>query len=82
MDCSPPASSVHGILQARILVWVAISFSRGSTQPSGRTLISCIGRHVLYHCATMEATEDSSTHLFNKYLLKYVALEILTNANK
>ena len=33
MDCSPPGSSVHGILQARILGWVAISFSRGSSQP-------------------------------------------------
>ena len=32
MDCSPPGSSVHGILQARILEWVAISFSRGSSQ--------------------------------------------------
>ena len=33
VDCSPPGSFVHGILQARILVWVAISFSRGSSQP-------------------------------------------------
>ena len=33
MDCSPPGSSVHGILQARILEWVAISFSRGASQP-------------------------------------------------
>ena len=33
MDCSPPGSSVHGILQARILEWVAISFSRGSFLP-------------------------------------------------
>ena len=33
MDCSPQGSSVHGILQARILEWVAISFSRGSPQP-------------------------------------------------
>ena len=33
MDCSPPGSSVHGILQARILEWSAISFSRGSSQP-------------------------------------------------
>ena len=32
LDCSPPGSSVHGILQARILEWVAISFSRGSSQ--------------------------------------------------
>ena len=33
MDCSPPGSSVHGILQARILEWVAIPFSRESSQP-------------------------------------------------
>ena len=33
MDCRPPGSSVHGILQARILEWVAIPFSRGSSQP-------------------------------------------------
>ena len=41
-DSSPPGSSVHGILQARILVWVAISFSRGSSWPRDRTCISCI----------------------------------------
>ena len=37
MDCSPPGSSVHGILQARVLEWVAISFSRGSSQPRDQT---------------------------------------------
>ena len=37
MDCRSPGSSVHGILQARILEWVAISFSRGSSQPRDRT---------------------------------------------
>ena len=37
MDCSPPGSSVHGISQARILEWVAISFSRGSSRPRDRT---------------------------------------------
>ena len=37
LDCSPPGSSVHGILQARILEWVAISFSRGSSQPRDQT---------------------------------------------
>ena len=42
MDCSPPGSSLHGILQARILEWVAISFSRGSSQPRDRTWVSCI----------------------------------------
>ena len=42
VDCSPPGSSVHGILQARILEWVAISFSRGSSQPRDQTRVSCI----------------------------------------
>ena len=41
MDCSPPGSSVHGVLQARILEWVAIPFSRGSSQPRDRTQVSC-----------------------------------------
>ena len=56
MDCSPPGSSVHEILQARILEWVAISSSI-SSQPSDRnhvSYISCIGRWVLYHCTTWE----------------------------
>ena len=46
MDWSLPGSSVHGIFQARVLEWVAISFSRGSSQPKDRTRVSCIaGRH-------------------------------------
>ena len=48
MDCSLPASSVHGILQARLLEWVAIAFSRGSSWPRDRTHVFCIGRRVLY----------------------------------
>ena len=40
-DCSPPGSSVHGILQARIVAWVAISFSRGSSTPRDQTPVSC-----------------------------------------
>ena len=47
-------SSVHGILQARILEWVAISFSRGSSRPRDRIRVSCVGRWILYHCATRE----------------------------
>ena len=42
MDCSLPGSSVHGIFQARVLEWLVISFSRGSSQPRDRTLLSCI----------------------------------------
>ena len=40
MDCSPPGFSVHGILQARILEWIAIHFSRGSSRPRDRTQVS------------------------------------------
>ena len=46
MDCSPPRSSIHGIFQARVLEWVAISFSRGSSQSRDRTRVFCIAcRH-------------------------------------
>ena len=46
MDCNLRGSSVHGIFQARVLDWVAISFSRGSSQPREWTQVSCIaGRH-------------------------------------
>ena len=48
MDCSPPGSSVHGILQGRILKWVAIPFSRGSSWPRDQTYVSCTGRQILY----------------------------------
>ena len=52
MDYSPPYSSARGILQARILEWVAISSSRGSSRPRNWTLVSCvsyIGSRILYH---------------------------------
>ena len=51
MDCSLPGSSVYGILQARILEWVAMPSSRGSSSPRDGT---CIGRQVLYHFTTWE----------------------------
>ena len=52
MDYSRPGSSVHGILQARILEWVAMPSSRKSAQPrdwNHLSYLSCIGRQVLYH---------------------------------
>ena len=58
MDCSSPGSSAHGILQARILEWVAIPSSRGSSWSRYWThvsYISCIGRWVLYHLCHWEA---------------------------
>ena len=54
-DCSPLGSSVHGICQARMLEWVAISFSRASSWSRDRTCISCVGKWVLYHWATRGA---------------------------
>ena len=65
MGHSPTGSSVHGTLQARILEWVAISFSRGSCQSSNPTHVSCIsctGRQVLYHGPTWEALYENGTH--------------------
>ena len=57
MDYSLPGSSVHGIFQARILKWVAISFSRGSSWPRDQTCVSCVGRWILYHWTTWEAPD-------------------------
>ena len=55
MDCSPPGSSVHGISQARMLEWVVISFSRGSSHLRDWIHISCISRLILYLGTTREA---------------------------
>ena len=55
MDCSLPGSSVHGILQARILEWVAIPFSRGSFQPKDPTRVSCIAGRFFTVWVTREA---------------------------
>ena len=56
MDWSPPGSSVHGILQARILEWVAISFSRVSSQPRDQTQVS----HIRGRCFNLLATREGS----------------------
>ena len=54
MDCSLPGSSVHGIFQARILEWVAISFSRRSSWPRDWTWVS----HIVGRCFTVWATRE------------------------
>ena len=60
MDCSLSGSSVHGIFQARVLEWIAISFPRGSSRPRNRTQVSHIaGRHF-----TVWATKEWSRWLF------------------
>ena len=58
MDCSPPGSSVHGILQARELEWAAISFSRGSSQPRDRTQVS----HIADKCFTIWVTREACVY--------------------
>ena len=59
MDCSPPGSSVQEILQARIREWIAIPFSRGSSQPRHRTQVSRIAGRRFTIWATKEAHPDT-----------------------
>ena len=61
VDCCPPGSSAHGILQERILVWVAISFSRGSSWLRDRTQVSCIADRRFNLWATREAQSPGKT---------------------
>ena len=55
IDCSLPGSSVHEVFQAGVLDWVAISFSRGSSQSRDRTHVSCTAGRCFIHWATREA---------------------------
>ena len=62
MDCRTPGSSVHGILQARILEWVAISYSRGSSGPAmaGRLFTPChLGSHLMRRTEMLEIQDQS-----------------------
>ena len=61
MDCNPPGSSVYRNSQARILEWVAISSSRGSSWPGDWTCMSFVGRQVLYHCTNLDISTWLST---------------------
>ena len=55
LDCNPLGSSVHGISQAKILEWVAVSYSKGSFWLRDHACVSCIGRQILYHWTIWEA---------------------------
>ena len=68
MDCSLPGSSVHGIFQARVLEWVSISFSRGSSKPRDRTLVS----HTVDRRFTVWATRE-----VRLYCLSHQGIETL-----
>ena len=71
MDCSLPGPSVHGILQARILEWVAIPFSRGSSNSRDWTQVSCIAGGFFITCVTREAQAFASIPLVI-CLIKYL----------
>ena len=70
VGCSPPGSSVHGILQARILEWVAMSSSRGSSQPRDQTFISCIYLHRQAGSFTTRAPWEAPTGMGSHFLLQ------------
>ena len=72
LDYNLPGFSVHGILQARILERVAISFSRGSSQPRDQTCIFCNGRHILY-CWVMR---EAPIYLLMEYYFWFLEIDI------
>ena len=73
--CSLPGSSFHGISQARILEWVVISFSGGSSWPTGWTHVSYTGRWIIYHRPTREASSLPGT-------LMCVLVELMESLSK
>ena len=88
-DSSPPGSSVHAILQARILEWVAIPFSRGSSQPRDQTRVFCIASRFFIKTPNTSIEKTVFKKTVNKHLLStfspsmcqvlYQALEIQKN---
>ena len=65
MDCSLPGPSAHGIFQARILEWIVIPFSRGSSRPRGQTRVSCIAGRFF----TIWATGEALLHVAGMYII-------------
>ena len=66
MDCSLLGSSIHGIFQARVLEWVAISFSRGSSRPRNRTQVSCIVDRRFTIWATREVSGVNTVNMVQR----------------
>ena len=76
IDCSPPGSFVRGIFQTRIVEWVAISFSRGSSRPRDQTQVSCIAGG----CFTIWATREAHLGgLVQVLLVQAMNLDVVTN---
>ena len=82
VDCSPPGSTVHGILQARILEWVAISFSRGSSRPRDRTQVSRIRGRRFNLWATSLSSNSQGKEFCQKPCKLEVALSPIKPSNK
>ena len=77
MDCSPPGSSVHGgVLQTRILEWVAIPFSRGIFPTQGSNLHLLLCRQILYHLTQLGSARG--VHL-SPLFLDFLPMEVTTN---
>ena len=76
MDCSPPGSAVHGIFQARILEWVAISFSRESFWFRDQSCISCTCRWTLYLWTTMSIAFKNYFIIFKLF---YIGVYLINN---
>ena len=83
MDCSPPGSLVPEISQARILEWIATSFSRGSSQsrdPTQVSCVSCISSRILHHCVHLGSPEQFYYRFFFFFfLLKIEFVHIFLN---
>ena len=88
VDCSLPGSSVHWIFQAIVLEWIAISFSRGSSQPRDRTWVSCIVDRRFTVWATREVyiytslPGKSGYNWTKKWLLQLLPAELLAQQRK
>ena len=64
-----PGSTVHGIFQERILQWVALSYSRGSSRPRDWTHVSRIGRQILYCCASWASHIHKNINIYSMYVI-------------
>jgi len=74
LDCSLPGSSVHGIFQAIVLEWIAISFSRGSSQPKAQTRVSRIVDRRFTVWATREVPKKNKKVPFSPHPLQHLVL--------
>ena len=79
MDCSPPGSSVHGISQIRILEWLAIPFSRGSSWPRDWTQVSCIAGRFFTIWTTREVLTVVRILQIYKYLKSYIISKLCSS---